>query len=61
MTIQQVVFILISALTLLSAVVVVTDKNLFRAAISLMVSFLGVAGLYVILEAGFLAVAQLIV
>ncbi len=61
MTIQQVVFILISALTLLSAVVVVTDRNLFRAAISLMVSFLGVAGLYVILEAGFLAVAQLIV
>jgi len=61
MTIQQVVFILISALTLLSAVVVVTDRNLFRAAIALMASFLGVAGLYILLEAGFLAAAQLLV
>jgi NADH-quinone oxidoreductase subunit J len=61
MTIQQVVFILISALTLVSAVVVVTDRNLFRAAIALMASFLGVAGLYILLEAGFLAAAQLLV
>ena len=58
MTFQQVVFIIISALTLLSAVVVVTDRNLFRAAIALMASFLGVAGLYILLDAGFLAVAR---
>jgi len=57
----QVVFILISALTLISAVVVVTDRNLFRAAVALMASFLGVAGLYVLLDAGFLAAAQLLV
>jgi NADH:ubiquinone oxidoreductase subunit 6 (subunit J) len=61
MTIQQVVFILISALTLVSAVIVVTDRNLFRAAVALMASFLGVAGLYILLEAGFLAAAQLLV
>ncbi len=61
MTIQQVVFILISLLTIGSAVIVVTDRNLFRAAIALMASFLGVAGLYILLEAGFLAVAQLLV
>jgi NADH-quinone oxidoreductase subunit J len=61
MTIQQVVFILISALTLISGVVVVTDRNLFRAAVALMASFLGVAGLYVLLDAGFLAAAQLLV
>ena len=61
MTIQQIVFILISILTIGSAVVVVTDRNLFRAAIALMASFLGVAGVYVLLEAGFLAVAQLLV
>ena len=61
MTIQQVVFIIISILTLGSAIIVVTDRNLFRAAIALMASFLGVAGLYVLLEAGFLAVAQLLV
>ena len=61
MTIQQIVFILISAFTLIMAVVVVIDRNLFRAAIAMMGSFLGVAGLYVLLEAGFLAVAQLLV
>lgn len=61
MTIQQVVFIIISAITLISAVVVVIDRNLFRAAIALMASFLGVAGLYVLLDAGFLAAAQLLV
>jgi len=61
MTIQQVVFILISLFTIISAIVVVTDRNLFRAAIALMASFLGVAGLYILLEAGFLAVAQLLV
>ncbi len=61
MTVQQVVFILISAFTLISAVIVVTDRNLFRSAIALMASFLGVAGLYILLDAGFLAVAQIIV
>ncbi len=61
MTIQQIVFILISLITIISAIVVVTDRNLFRAAVGLMASFLGVAGLYIILEAGFLAVAQLLV
>ena len=61
MTIEQVVFILISALTLISGVIVVTDRNLFRAAIALMASFLGVAGLYILLESGFLAAAQLLV
>jgi NADH-quinone oxidoreductase subunit J len=61
MTFQQVVFIIISAVTLLAAVVVVTDRNLFRSAIALMASFLGVAGLYITLDAGFLAVAQIIV
>jgi NADH-quinone oxidoreductase subunit J len=61
MTIQQLIFILISAFTIISAIVVVIDRNLFRAAIAMMASFLGVAGLYVMLEAGFLAVAQLLV
>jgi NADH-quinone oxidoreductase subunit J len=61
MTIQQIVFIFISLITIVSAIVVVTDRNLFRAAVGLMASFLGVAGLYILLEAGFLAVAQLLV
>jgi NADH-quinone oxidoreductase subunit J len=61
MTIQQLIFILISAFTIITAIIVVVDRNLFRAAIAMMASFLGVAGLYVLLEAGFLAVAQLLV
>lgn len=58
---QQIVFILISLITLVAGWVVVTNRNLFHAALALMVSFLGVAGLYVLLDAGFLAAAQLLV
>jgi len=57
----QFIFILVSVITIGSALVVVTNRNLFHAALALMVSFLGVAGLYVLLEAGFLAAAQLLV
>lgn len=58
---QQIIFFILAAITLTSAIVVVTNRNLFHAALALMVSFLGVAGLYVLLEAGFLAMAQLLV
>lgn len=58
---EQIIFIIISAMTLIAAWFVVTDRNLFHAALALMASFLGVAGLYVLLEAGFLAAAQLLV
>lgn len=59
--VEQIIFILISAFTLTMAVIVVTKRNLFHAALALMASFLGVAGLYVMLDAGFLAAAQLLV
>lgn len=58
---QQIIFIIISAITLMMGWIVVTNRNLFHAALALMGSFLGVAGLYVLLEAGFLAAAQLLV
>jgi len=58
---EQIIFIIISVITLIAAWFVVTDRNLFHAALALMASFLGVAGLYVLLEAGFLAAAQLLV
>jgi len=41
--------------------VVVTNRNLFHAALAMMASFLGVAGLYILLDAGFLAAAQLLI
>lgn len=61
MTIQQVIFLIIATVTLMSAIIVVTDSNLFHAALAMMASFFGVAGMYVLLEAGFLAAAQLLV
>jgi NADH-quinone oxidoreductase subunit J len=58
---EQIIFILLSVFTLIAAVIVVTNRNLFHAALALMASFLGVAGFYVTLNAGFLAAAQLLV
>jgi NADH-quinone oxidoreductase subunit J len=58
---QQIVFFILAAITLTSAIVVVTMRNLFHAALALMVSFVGVAGIYVLLEAPFLGMAQLLV
>jgi NADH-quinone oxidoreductase subunit J len=57
----QIIFIIVSAIVLISAVIVVTNRNLFHAALALMVSFVGVAAMYVLLEAGFLAAAQLLI
>ncbi len=59
--IEQIIFIVISLFTLMMGWVVVSNNNLFHAALALMASFLGVAGLYVMLDAGFLAMAQLLV
>jgi NADH-quinone oxidoreductase subunit J len=58
---QQIIFFILAAIILTSAIIVVTNRNLFHAALALMASFLGVAGIYVLLEAGFLAMAQLLV
>jgi NADH-quinone oxidoreductase subunit J len=58
---QQIIFFILAAIILTSAIVVVTIRNLFHAALALMATFLGVAGIYVLLEAGFLAMAQLLV
>lgn len=59
--IEQVLFVLLAIITISSAIVVVTHRNLFHAALALMVSFVGVAGFYITLDAGFLAAAQLLV
>jgi NADH-quinone oxidoreductase subunit J len=59
--VEQILFVLLAIITLGSALVVVTNRNLFHAALALMVTFAGVAGLYITLDAGFLAMAQLLV
>jgi NADH-quinone oxidoreductase subunit J len=53
--------ILLAAVTLAGAVWVVTLRNLFRAALSLGLVLLGVAGLFILLEAEFIAFAQILV
>lgn len=58
---SQIIFSVLAVITLVSAFIVVTDRNLFHAAIAMMLSFVGVAGFYVLLNSGFMAAAQLLV
>ncbi len=53
--------VLVSALVLTGAVVVVSIRNLFRAALSLGVVLVGIAALFVLLEAEFVAFVQILV
>lgn len=55
------VFIVLAVLTLVPAAVVVTTGNLVRAAMSLIPSFLGVTGLFVLLQAEFVAGIQILI
>ncbi len=59
--VQQVIFIIMAVFTLAMAVGTVTARNLFHAALFLVGTFAGVAVLYVLLEAEFLAVSQVVV
>ncbi|MFC2030195.1 NADH-quinone oxidoreductase subunit J [Chloroflexota bacterium] len=61
MTLSHIVFIIISAVALIGAVGVVASRNLFRAALFLVLSFVGVAGFYILLDAGILGMIQLLV
>ena len=61
MSVQQVVFIILSAITLLGALGVVLNRRLFRSALFLVLSFVGVAGFYILLEVELLAMIQLLI
>lgn len=54
-------FFALAGLTLLAALAVVALKNIFRSALALVVTFIGVAGIYFMLEAEFLAVVQVLI
>ena len=58
---QQVLFIVFGVITLGAALMMVTRRNVFHAALFMILSFFGVAGLYVLLEAPFLAGVQLFI
>lgn len=55
------VFYLFALITVCSAFIVVFSKNIIYAAFSLLFTFFGVAGLYVLLHADFLAVTQILI
>ena len=59
MTPQQILFIALSGITLGGALLVVTRRYVLHAALFLILPFLGIAGLYVLLEAYLLAGVQL--
>jgi NADH-quinone oxidoreductase subunit J len=58
---SQVIFFLSAVLIIASAVMVVTTRNLIHAALWLISTLFGVAVLFILLEAGFLAVIQVVV
>jgi NADH-quinone oxidoreductase subunit J len=59
--IVQLAFFAFAALTLGSAAMVVLSKNLMHSALFLVLTFFSVAGLYVLLEAEFLAAIQVLI
>ncbi len=61
MSVQLVVFIILSAIAVGGALGVVLNRVLFRSALFLVLSFVGVAGFYVLLEVPLLAMVQLLV
>jgi len=60
-TIQQAVFIALALFTVVGALIVAVAPNLYHNALGLVASFFGVAGIYALLEAEFLAVSQVLI
>ena len=57
----KLIFALSSLITLGAALAVVTNRNILHSAFYLILSFVGVASVYVLLEAPFIAVVQVLV
>ena len=58
---QQVIFLLLALGTLGAAIMVVISQNLMRSALWLILTFFGIACIFVLLRAEFLAVAQILI
>ena len=61
MGITQIIFWFLSALALLSAIMVITSKNPVHSVLWLIVVFFAISGHYILLNAQFLAIVNLIV
>ena len=60
-TLEQAIFLPIALFTAVCALLVVLTPNLFHNALALIGSFFGVTAVYVMLEAEFLAVSQVLI
>ena len=58
---MDIVFIVISILTILSTIMVIRSRKLVHSALYLAGTFIGTAGLFMLLEAEFLAWVQVLV
>ena len=58
---STIIFYLLAAFTLVSAVLAVTTRHIFRAAIYLLFALIGIAGLYFWLQYEFIAAVQIVV
>jgi NADH-quinone oxidoreductase subunit J len=61
MTVEQIIFLIVGAVILFAGLMVVTVRDLVHAALWLIVTLFGVAVLYALLNASFLAVVQVVV
>ncbi len=61
MTVEKIIFLVIAAVSLGGAVMVVSARKLIHAALWLILTLFGVALVYGLLDAGFLAAAQVVI
>ena len=61
MTVAEVVFYILAALSIVAALGVVTVPNVVHAALFLIITLLGVAGFYILLSSEFLALVQILI
>src|SRR4029078_3119689 len=60
-TLIMVIFVVLSAFTLAAGIMVVTVKNIIHSALWLIPSFFSLAALYLLMEAEFIAVVQVLI
>ena len=58
---STIIFYLLAAITLVSALLAVTTRMIFRAAIYLLFTLIGIAGIYFWLQYEFIAAVQIVV
>jgi len=61
MELKEIIFLLLVMITIVSAWMVVSLKNIIHAAFALLITFFGVGGLFVYLSADFLAATQILI